>query len=143
MIQKTETCWVWTGTRAKSGYGVLNINAKITLVHRLVWRLIRGPIPRRKDLLHTCDNPPCCNPDHLYVGTAKENSRDMVLRGRHCGNLTLDQVKEIREKRKNGGKLKALAKEYGCCFSNISMVCRKATFKSNLNLKRERQKENI
>lgn len=72
-------CWTWTGPTIKKGYGRWGR----VLAHRFSWSLANGPIPDGKWVLHHCDNPPCVNPAHLYIGTVVENVRDMVARGRN------------------------------------------------------------
>jgi HNH endonuclease len=97
-------CWEWLGGTDGDGYGTFNIktvNGKPVLrkPHRIAWELLRGPIPERKRVLHHCDNPGCCNPNHLFLGTSKINSEDMVRKGRQAKGekngmhkLTQDQV---------------------------------------------------
>lgn len=76
-------CWIWTGVTDPFGYGKTQWGRdQRWAVHRLVWLLHGGDLPPKKLLLHSCDIPCCVNPDHLRLGTHKENSRDMVLRGR-------------------------------------------------------------
>lgn len=72
-------CWTWTGTRDRQGYG----RWKRWLAHRFSWARSNGPIPEGLWVLHHCDNPPCVNPAHLYLGTVVENVHDAVDRGRH------------------------------------------------------------
>lgn len=72
-------CWTWTTPRRQQGYGMWGR----TLAHRYSWALANGPIPEGLWVLHHCDNPPCVNPTHLYLGTVVENVQDMVARGRH------------------------------------------------------------
>lgn len=77
-----DACWPWTGGtsgRRKCKYG--SIDGKHA--HRVVWELINGPIPDELGCLHTCDNPLCCNPKHLFLGTQADNVADMVAKGRH------------------------------------------------------------
>ncbi len=79
-VSKTERCWLWTGPTNKKGYGDAG-NSK--LAHRLAWELFRGPIPPGLSVLHECDTPACVNPfECLWLGTAKDNSEDMVAKGR-------------------------------------------------------------
>jgi hypothetical protein len=83
-VQMTDTCWIWTGPRYRSGgYGRLLLRGKQARAHRVVWELLHGPIPDGLWVLHHCDNPPCVRPDHLYLGTSEDNVRDMVERVRY------------------------------------------------------------
>lgn len=77
-------CWEWRGARNGHGYGLLNKDR----AHRLMWEARNGPIPDGLVIRHRCDNPPCLRPDHLEVGTKKQNSRDMVERGRSLAYAT-------------------------------------------------------
>jgi hypothetical protein len=74
-------CWTWTGPCDRGGYGRWGKK----LAHRLALAAAQGPIPAGKMALHRCDNPPCVNPKHLYVGTASDNMRDALARGQHPG----------------------------------------------------------
>lgn len=77
-------CWVWQGyCHTQWGYGECSWRSENWPVHRLTWTLMKGPIPEGKILCHRCDNPPCCNPDHLWPGTDKENHLDKTAKGRH------------------------------------------------------------
>lgn len=82
-VDKSGECWTWTGSRNHKGYGRLSTPDGVRLTHALSWELHFGAIPAGKWVLHRCDNPPCVNPDHLWVGTAKENTADMIAKGRH------------------------------------------------------------
>jgi len=82
-------CWVWTAStfRARNGYGKFNAGttaatSKTVYAHRFSYELSNGPIPDGLDVLHGCDNPPCVNPNHLRLGTAADNSADMLRRKR-------------------------------------------------------------
>lgn len=75
-------CWVWTAANNGHGYGNTSFEGKRYLTHRLSYILAHGGIPDGLDVLHACDNPPCVRPDHLWVGTAKDNGRDMAAKGR-------------------------------------------------------------
>jgi hypothetical protein len=73
-----NACWEWQGSRHPDGYGQLDGKR----VHRLVYEFLVEPIPEGMMVCHKCDNPPCCNPAHLFLGTAKDNADDMVAKGR-------------------------------------------------------------
>lgn len=82
-VKKTEGCWLWTAGVDKDGYGLLRNEVGITeRVPRLVWKLTKGAIPYDLHVLHTCDSPACCRPEHLYLGTHAANMADMVQKGR-------------------------------------------------------------
>lgn len=86
-VQKTDGCWLWTGNRHPKGYGYISEGGRAgsdLRAHRVAWELTYGPIPAGLWVRHKCDTPPCVRPDHLELGTAAENSRDMVERGRSC-----------------------------------------------------------
>ena len=75
-------CWEWQGARASRGYGTIWINGSSCVVSRVMFAESRGPIPDGLWVLHRCDNPPCCNPDHLFLGTHQDNVDDRVRKGR-------------------------------------------------------------
>lgn len=78
-----DECWPWTAkTTCAGGYGKLYSGQTIIRAHRFAYELAKGPIPQGLIVRHICDNPPCCNPGHLVVGTMKENTQDMMRRGR-------------------------------------------------------------
>lgn len=86
-IRLTDSgCIVWTGPTNNKGYGVIRHNSRLKTVHRLMCLWVHGPAPKGKPFaLHTCDNPPCIRPDHLYWGTQADNMRDASKRGRIRG----------------------------------------------------------
>ena len=88
-------CKVWTGGRHQYGYGTATRNG-VYRSHRIAYTLVHGAIPSGSQVRHLCDNPPCCNPDHLVIGTHKENARDMMLADRTTSSLSWKQVEEIR-----------------------------------------------
>lgn len=83
-----DACWPYLGGRSHNGYGqftfkhIYNVRA-----HRVVYELANGPIPDGKFIMHTCDNPPCCNPAHLRLGTPLDNMQDMAAKGRASTGL--------------------------------------------------------
>lgn len=84
-----DDCWTWSGRPSPDGYGTLRVNGRKTGAHRYAYELARGPIPDGPDgstlhVLHRCDNPPCCNVRHLFLGTNIDNIRDRDAKGRHA-----------------------------------------------------------
>jgi hypothetical protein len=88
-----SACWVWTGAKNRGGYGQLRFNNKTLNAHRVVWMLVKGPIPydgsRSLCVCHKCDNPSCCRDEHFFLGTHADNSKDKLSKGRAnapCGD---------------------------------------------------------
>jgi HNH endonuclease len=80
---KPHECWAWGAYQTKDGYGSLKISGATRLAHRTAWELVYGSIPGGLQVLHNCDNPPCCNPLHLFLGNQLENNRDRDAKGRN------------------------------------------------------------
>ena len=96
-------CWNWTGTCNTNHYGEFSIRGKRVRIHRFSWEIHFGKIPNGLFVCHTCDNPKCANPEHLFLGTYQDNSDDKVKKNRqivgenHCLHKLIEsQVKEIR-----------------------------------------------
>lgn len=75
-------CWGWKRAISSNGYGAIGVDGGLKGTHVLAYELWVGPVPEGLHVLHHCDNPPCCNPEHLRVGTREDNMQDMVSRGR-------------------------------------------------------------
>ena len=76
-------CWPWSGAHNRFGHGnFLNDRGEKTTAHRVAWEFANGPIPVNMCVCHRCDNPPCCNPAHLFLGTRGDNANDMAAKGR-------------------------------------------------------------
>ena len=138
-----KECWIWQGCTNPEGYGIIrrrigNGKQKFYPVHRLAYKILIGDIPDGMYVCHHCDNPPCVNPNHLFIGTPSDNIQDCIQKGRFRCNpsrgeangqskLSLSQVKEMRIKFDNGVKARDLSEEYGVSDSQIwNIVYRKA-----------------
>lgn len=132
-------CWVWTGAtaRARRGYGVIKLFYGVTeRAHRFSYRALVGPIPRGKHVCHRCDNPPCVNPEHLFLGTAKDNQGDCAKKGRRprgethpFAKLNDGSIKVIRRSIREGAPLKLIAGRFQVTRSTIEGVVRRKTWK--------------
>src|SRR5215203_6203618 len=78
-----EECWPWTASTIRHGYGSFRFNGRAWVASRVAYLLANGEFDLSQDVLHSCDNPNCCNPAHLRIGTARENAADMMARRRH------------------------------------------------------------
>ena len=134
-VNKTDTCWLWTGCCNKKGYGHFRINGKTVGAHRWSHEQHIGPIPPDLLVRHKCDVRNCVNPDHLEVGTTQDNSNDMVERGRHGDplrnfKLTEDDVRFIRVIRVFGFNCYELAKMYSVGGTTMKRVLNGKTWSS-------------
>lgn len=108
-VRISGDCWIWSGSRTKTGYGLFDTPTR--LAHRISYELTTGPIPDGLAILHKCDNPSCVRPDHLWAGTLSENQKDSKRKGRHYeAAMThchrghpFDEQNTIVSFRKNGG----------------------------------------
>jgi hypothetical protein len=143
-VQKTDGCWEWQGTRLPDGYGMVYWNGKSRRVHRLAYMLTYGPIPPGLHVCHACDNPPCCNPEHLWLGTQADNIADCARKGRRnqsrkggkmygemngLHKLTSEQVLAVRSPKYAHVPNSALAHLLGVSRSAIGLIRRGATWK--------------
>jgi hypothetical protein len=117
-----DECWEWMGFRdhARGGYGKVGHR----LVHRLMFEHYNGPIPEGMFVCHRCDNPPCCNPAHLFAGTPKDNMHDKCRKGRHVSpkKVSDEDVAEIRAAQARGVLQQDLAKQYGISEGHLSAI---------------------
>ena len=129
---KTETCWLWRGATGHFGHGQImadrNVEPtrRILTAHRVSWELANGPIPDGLCVLHKCDVPRCVRPDHLFLGTKRDNMADAAAKGRSARGSRLPQTKltedAVREIRASNETQTALAKRYGVSQAAISMA---------------------
>jgi hypothetical protein len=143
-VAQSDACWIWTGARLPNGYGRVTQQGKQVYTHRLAWELTHGPIPDGLVVCHSCDNPPCCNPAHLWLGTPADNVHDRDAKGRgrrsHRATsasrsrglrrrLTREQMQtaatEVRQRYAEGGiSARQLAKELGYSHSSVLRILR-------------------
>lgn len=88
-----DECWEWQGCRLPTGYGKIGRNGVTYVTHRVVWELTNGSIHEGMVVCHRCDNPPCCNPNHLFLGTKGDNTADMISKGRLAVSFQLGHTK--------------------------------------------------
>ena len=125
-------CWVWMGAVTNAGYGLCHNGKKTASAHRVAYEAFVGKIPSGMIIAHTCDNPLCVNPNHLWLATHKENSQDMVNKkrsanGEKCGKskLTDEQIKFIR---KSDLSHRKLGEMFNVSHANIGYVKRGVTW---------------
>lgn len=110
-VDKTGDCWIWQST-LRNGYGIFHYQKKKVSAHRLAYELVVGP-PGDKKVRHTCDTPACVRPEHLVLGSYKDNSRDMLDRDRHIISLNNDDIVRLREEKTTHYNLGEIAERYG------------------------------
>lgn len=137
--REPDDCWLWLGGTIAKGYGQMGAGRAgdgTKLVHRVAWEAANGPIPAGAHVLHQCDNPPCCNPAHLFLGTNGDNVADMYRKGRgntgaRNGLAKLDaaKVRTIRLRRAEGETLRALADEFGITIATVCDLAKRRTWR--------------
>lgn len=135
-VTNENGCLEWTKSRNHDGYGELRFRNRYWLAHRLAWHFSNGPIPPGSYVCHTCDNPPCLNPAHLFLGTQVENMADMKAKARRKGRgahelngravLTEENVATIRAEYAAGDiRQVELATRFGVSQRLISLIIRR------------------
>lgn len=127
-------CWEWTATRNHTGYGRAWVNLGLHVAHRVSYQLSFGEIPKELEVCHFCDNPPCVNPSHLFLGTHKENMNDMKKKGRAVRQigelngrciLSDKEVDKLRYLYENKIETQVnLAKRFGISQAQVSSIVR-------------------
>lgn len=141
-----DACWPWIGSLGTEGYGQVRINKRLVRTHRVAYELTNGPLDANLSVCHRCDNPPCCNPSHLFSGTQADNMADCSAKGRvpsgansslsrnkkrakgednGLSKLTEHQVREIRLLCATSGKSKrSIARRFGVTDVLIGQIVR-------------------
>lgn len=142
-VEKSDGCWLWVGAKDRKGYGKLQIgtlkNPKYVTASRLSYEIANGPIPPGRNVLHSCDTPPCVNPEHLFLGSYADNAADKVAKGRQSrgenhpwAKLTNDQVRELRAMDWTVMKPGAIARRYGISYFSLRKLLRGETYRDLL-----------
>ena len=139
-VEKGEGCWPFRGAKSKDGYGVITIRGEQKSCHRIAYELTYGPIPAGLEVLHSCDTPACCRPDHFFLGTQKDNARDAISKSRFSSGarngmakLSEKDVVSIRSRYAAGGiSHHNLATEYSVTEANVWQILQGKTWRSLL-----------
>jgi hypothetical protein len=151
-VEKGTGCWLWTAGKTQAGYGVIQEGGrgrKLLLAHRVSYTMHKGPIPEGMNVLHSCDNPSCVNPDHLRSGTYGDNQQDAYDRSRRTtpfalkknryqgprpslpgesnpnAKLTADDVRAIRDSTEKPG---TVAKQFGIIPEYVTKIRKRAAW---------------
>lgn len=137
-VTKSDGCWIWTGGACR-GYGLFKMGGRSYRAPKFSWRLAFGEVPPGLFVCHSCDNPACVNPAHLFLGTHDDNMRDMVSKKRATGcplrgeqspssKLTSAQVIEIRAAKAAGMAYRPLCRLYGISYNTAWCVVNRRTW---------------
>ena len=144
-----DACWMWIASTRGWGYGQFWLDGREVVAHRVAYESVFGPIPHGMHLLHHCDNPPCVNHRHLFIGTSADNMADRDAKGRTArgerhgsrthperfmgegspgAKLTEEQVREIRCRRADGESQRAVARAFCVAPSTINAIARRKSW---------------
>lgn len=139
-IDKSTDCWNWQAGKDRWGYGRFRLGARSLGAHRIAYQLTYGTIPDGMCVCHRCDNPACCNPSHLFLGTDGDNARDRNAKGRAANvhgeqhgrsKFTVEDVKRIRAMYQTGQcSFRGLAKLFNVSRATITDLITHKTWKS-------------
>lgn len=141
-------CWIWTGAKTKAGYGnflrKINGKQKQFYAHRYIYELKNGKIADGLFCCHVCDVRACCNPDHIFLGTAKDNTQDAINKGRLYTiftktNTTFDEL--VKEYKDNHHTITSLAKHYSVSSVSIIALFKKNNIKLNSTISPKRKRK--
>lgn len=132
-----NACWLWMAATCRRGYGRIGIDTnKIAVTSRVSWELTYGPIPNGLHVLHRCDNPPCVNPAHLFLGTQADNNADKLAKNRGTkgdthgtSKLAENQIREIRSLHSAGIMQKDIATRFNVSKATVNAIVHRRTWK--------------
>lgn len=128
-VRKGRGCWEWISCKGEKGYGSFGVGHKTKRAHRFSWEMSKGKIPDGMCVLHRCDNPRCVRPDHLFLGTPKDNTMDMIRKGRERRKFTDRQIERMCRLLSSGRTSREVALAFGASKSWV------ATLRSGKNKK--------
>lgn len=125
--RRGRECWPWMGGESgRAGYGKASFSGRAFLAHRVAFAIANGPFQRSLCVCHRCDNPPCCNPEHLFLGTDYDNVQDRVRKGRSAHQdgikITNLEVIALRNEFSEGARQGALAVKYGVTPATVGNI---------------------
>lgn len=126
--ESADDCWGWNGP-SKAGYGLCHFDGGARYAHRVSWLIHTGKEPGRKFVCHHCDNPPCTNPRHLFLGTGADNMDDAAKKGRLAKKLTMAEASEIKVLLARGHSQAKLAKRFNVSPAAIQAIADKRSWK--------------
>lgn len=127
-VKKSDGCWLWAGAVHPHGHGYASLDGRVQYAHRVAWQLTYGPIPKGVNVCHRCDNPPCCNPAHLFLGTQADNMQDCADKGRAMvgamkrAKLTPSVVAAIKSRLRAGETQQSIADDFGVTRAAIGVI---------------------
>lgn len=134
-----DECWPWTASRNNTGYGMVGIRSgRYALSHRVAWELEHGAPAGELCVCHRCDNPPCCNPRHLFIGTISDNNADKMSKGRHVSprgeehhraRLTQTDVVAIRQLSLSGVRSSEIARKFAITRLHVNAIVRRSVWR--------------
>jgi hypothetical protein len=128
-VKIIKNCWEWTGSRHRQGYGRVGyLGNRAAYTHRVSYQLVNGKIKKGLNVLHRCDNPPCVNPDHLFLGTQSDNAYDMFSKNR--GNRARGEKNskarlidsQVRRVKYGSEPLASLAREFSVTYQTLHYI---------------------
>lgn len=134
-----KSCWEWQKSKSKQGYGQCGFLGKVHLAHRISWKVFNGDLYPNILVLHKCDNPSCVNPEHLFLGTDKDNVMDSILKNRfhrakgeqhHFSKYSTAQIREARLLKEKGLTYRVISEKTGIALKSLSGIINRKAWKS-------------